>query len=183
MMNYTKIMFALAVTAIIFNSCEGINTNDNDTIRSEVWVPIYAQPSEMNNTAITFTTVQPTVDAGKIYIYGQYVIQNEQYKGFHIIDQSNPSNPIKVGFLNVPYSTEISIKNNHIYTNSNSDLVVINIANIMQPTVVQRVPNAFPIIEQKHPPLSNVYFECVDAAKGIVVRWERRTNMKVNCRR
>ncbi len=178
-----KITLLLCVTfMLLLTSCDRLNTNNANQIYPQVWVPVYVSTAEVTNIGIIAPI--PTQTAGKIYLYNNYIIQNEQYKGFHIIDNSNPANPQKVAFLNVPFSTEISIKNNHIYTNSISDLVVINISNIMAPVVTKRVPNAFPLIDQEYPPLSGgVYFQCVDKTKGTIVRWELKQNLTAACRR
>lgn len=175
-----NIIFGI-LSIISITSCE-INSGGNDTNRiySQVWVPVYAQLSEASD--IVYQAPKPTVNAGKIYVYNQYVLQNEQYEGFHIIDHSNPSNPVKIGFLKVPTSTEIAIKNNFLYTNNLSDMVVISINNINQPTVVKRIPNAFPVIDQTYPPVDG-YFQCTDPTKGTVVRWEMKQNQTATCRR
>jgi hypothetical protein len=183
-MNIIKkiVLASCAALLLLLTSCEPFNTNNNNNIYGEVWVPVYASTVEVGN--ISIGAAIPTVTAGKIYLYNNYIIQNEQYKGFHIIDNSNPANPVKVAFLNVPFSTEISIKNNYLYTNSVSDLVVINISNIMAPVVTKRVTNAFPLIDQEYPPLSGgTYFQCVDKSKGTVVRWELKQNLTAKCRR
>jgi hypothetical protein len=177
-------MYLFTLISLCIISCERTDhfNHDPDEIRSQVWVPVY-MPLNNNVTEVTIQDKQPTENAGKIYAYRNYILQNEQYKGFHIIDNSNPGDPQKVGFLKVPFSTEIAIKNNYLYTNSVSDLLVININNVMQPTLIKKIPNTFPLTNQEHPPISGVYFECVDKSKGIVVNWELKTNMKATCRR
>lgn len=143
--------------------------------------PIYLQPSQIEDIKIMPT--QPTVSDGRIYAYQNYIFQNEQYKGFHIIDNSNPANATKIAFLNIPMATEISIKGNYLYTNNVSDLVVIDISNILNPVLVKRVKDAFPVIDQKFPPVSNVYFECPDNTKGIIVGWQTKNLQSPKCRR
>ncbi len=176
-----RIFCLLAAACILLYGCERVNDTDENKTYDKVWVPIYAIPN--NLTDIGIRDKQPTENAGKIYVYNQYVLQNEQYKGFHVIDNTNPNDPQKIAFLKVPFSTEIAIKNNHLYTNNGYDLVVINISNIMQPIIVKRIANTFPLINQDHPPVSNTYFECVDKNKGVVVGWEQKANIKASCRR
>ncbi len=174
-----KIVTIFLCTLVLY-SCNR-NNGTNSITRYSAWVPIYAKLTEIG--IVSYTTPIATQTAGKIYLYNNYIFQNEQYKGFHIIDNTNPANPVKIGFLSVPFSTEISIKNNYLYTNSVSDLVVINIANITTPVISKRIANAFPLINQEYPPVTGTYFECVDANKGIVVRWELKQNVIANCKR
>jgi hypothetical protein len=176
-----KNLILICLVSFSFYGCETTNNNNANQLYSSVWVPIYEQPNQ--TTTISYTTPDTAVNAGKIYVYGNYVLQNEMYKGFHIIDHSNPTNPIKIGFLKVNNATEIAIKNNVLYTNSLTDMLAINITNITQPTLIGKIPNAFPLIDQEYPPFSGVRFQCVDKSKGFVVRWEERSNITALCTR
>ncbi|SDX39774.1 Uncharacterized conserved protein [Lutibacter oricola] len=69
-------------------------------------------------------------ESGKIYTYNYYVFVNDANKGVHIIDNRNPENPKKIGFLNIPGNVDISVKDNKLYANSLVDLVVFDISNI-----------------------------------------------------
>ena len=171
----------LLLLSLLLNSC----TNDNDAVKNtniiNAFVPIYMQLTDVENIQTEPATA--TVKAGKIYAYGNYIFQNDQYKGFHIINNSNPANAQKVAFLKVPFSTEIAIKGSFLYCNNVSDLVVFNITNPTAPVLVKRVKNAFPLIDQTYPPVTNTYFECVDKNKGIIVGWEQKRIVTPNCRR
>ena len=175
-----KILFFCLILLTI-TSC----TRKNDTIKNtatvNAFVPIYVQLTDVEN--IKIENVTPTIKAGKIYVYGNYIYQNDQYKGFHIINNSNPYSPQKVAFLKVPFSTEIAIKGSFLYCNNVSDLVVFNISNPISPLLVKRVKNAFPLIDQTYPPVTNTYFECVDNSKGVIVGWEQKNIPAPNCRR
>jgi hypothetical protein len=145
------------------------------------YVPVYLQKDQVND--IRMVGVTPTSKAGKIYAYGQYIFQVEQGVGIHFIDNSNPQQPHKIGFLKVPVCTELSIKGGFLYTNNLNDLVVFDISSILSPQLVKRLPDAFPAIDQQYPPMQNVYFECPDPSKGMVVGWEERSVSQVKCRR
>jgi hypothetical protein len=124
-----------------------------------------------------------TAIPGKIYAFGNYVFQNDLYTGIHIIDNSNHDAPVKVGFLNLPLNTEMAIKGNYLYANNYVDLVVFDITFPDNPQFVTRVPNVFPPVDQDYPPFTNVYFQCPDKSKGIVVRWEKQDIPVPKCRR
>ena len=145
------------------------------------YAPVYATAQVA--TSISTEPSRPTVNAGKIYAYGNYLFQVEQNEGIHIINNANPQQPQKLSFLKIPTCTEIAIRSNHLYTNNLDDLVVFNIANIAAPQLVNRVENAFPQLSQEYPPASNTYFECADPAKGIVIGWVQKTISNPKCRR
>ncbi|AXY76278.1 hypothetical protein D3H65_20785 [Paraflavitalea soli] len=175
-----KTTAALFFLALFLSACD-TNINSPDSPEEiKAYVPVYATTSLLND--VTIAPVRPTQKAGKIYTYGNYIFQNEMNEGIHIIDKSQ-AQPRKIAFLKIPYSTEIAVKGNYLYTNSVSDMLVIDITNPQQPTVVKRIKDAFPAIDQEHPPFSNVYFECVDPSKGIVVDWALKTIKRPNCRR
>jgi hypothetical protein len=147
----------------------------------EGYAPVYAKSSDVNS--IVIEPITPTLNAGKIYAFGNYIFQNDQGKGIHIIDNSNKSNPQKIAFLKIPYNTEIAVKGNFLYANNLNDLVVFDISNPATPTLVKREANVFPTVTQDYPMQNNVYFECVDAAKGVVVSWEKKTLTHPKCQR
>lgn len=170
-------IFVLLIISL--SSC----VSDVDVIPGETmaYVPVYARPSDLSS--IDVEAARPVEEAGKIYAYGSYIFQNDVNKGVHIIDNSRPGNPIKVGFIKIPFSTELAVKGSYLYVNNVSDLVVLDLQNPAAPVLVKRIKNAFPVIDQAYPPFSNVYFVCADAAKGVVVAWELQSVKNPACRR
>lgn len=147
----------------------------------EGYAPVYASATDI--TKISYEPARKTGQAGKIYAIGNYIFQNELNKGIHIINNSDKNHPEKIGFIQLPFSTEIAVKGNFLYSNNLSDLVVFDISDNSKPTLVKRIKNVFPPINQKYPPVLNSAFECVDASKGIVVAWERKSLVSPKCRR
>lgn len=168
-----------SVLLFLLAGCVG----DTDFRTGEIlaYAPVYATQMEIDDIGIA--APKATTRAGKIYAYNQYLFQVEQAEGIHIIDNADPRAARKVGFLKVPFCTEIAIRGGYLYTNHVDDLVVFNLANMAQPQLVKRLEGAFPQIDQKHPPFSNTYFECADPQKGIVVRWEQKVMKVPACRR
>jgi hypothetical protein len=156
-------------------------TTDQGIRDVQGYKPIYASLQEVN--AIGIGGARPTVHAGKIYAYGNYLFQVEENEGIHIINNANPQQAQKLGFLKVPTCSEISIKANYLYTNNLNDLVVFDISNINAPQLVKRLENAFPALSQEYPPFQHAYFECPDPAKGTVIGWTQTTLSNPKCRR
>ena len=147
----------------------------------EGYAPVYLSISSVK--AVTNANARPTVLAGKIYAYKTFVFQNDVNNGIHIIDNSNPSSPKKVGYISIPFSTEVAVKGDFLYSNNLDDLVVFDISKPAEPRLVNRIADVFPASNQEYPPFNNTAFECADPAKGVVVRWERKTLTNPKCRR
>ncbi|MEJ7769241.1 MAG: hypothetical protein WKF89_15585 [Chitinophagaceae bacterium] len=156
-------------------------TNTLPPGNQEAYQPVYASPVDL--TRIALEPAKNTALAGKIYAIGNYILQNDLNTGIHIIDNRNRNQVKKIGFLKVPFSTEIAVKGNYLYTNNLNDLVVFDISNINNPQLVKRIVNVFPAVDQKYPPFNNVAFECPDTTKGIVVSWEKKMLTDPKCRR
>ena len=170
----------LFLCLLCLSSCEPFDTAPFDG-EVDAYVPVYAALTEIN--AIAVEPARPTDQAGKIYAYGAYIFQNELYKGIHIINNSNRSQPSKIAFLKVPFSTEIAVKGNYLYTNNHDDILVFDISNPANPVLAKRLENIFPPINQTYPPFNNVAFECPDPSKGVIVRWDLKRIKTPNCRR
>jgi hypothetical protein len=81
---------------------------------------------------------------GKLYIYGKYIFLNEQEKGIHIIDNSNPSAPRNIAFINIPGNVDLAVNGNTLYADSWSDLVTFDISNPQEVVAKSFVNNVFP---------------------------------------
>lgn len=138
--------------------------------------PIYADSSSM---LIDLEPTRPLSIPGKIYSYQKLLIVSEIGKGFHVYDNSDPRNPINKLFVNVPGSNDIAMKNGILYVDNYSDLVALRIA---EDTVLElkRISNVMDF-SGGHPPVGDVYFECAEQGKGIVVGWETASIEKPKC--
>ncbi len=145
------------------------------------YAPVYGSPTDLKD--IKSETPKPIVNAGKIYQYQQYTFQIENGEGIHVINSSDPSSPQKVSFIKVKGCSEISIKNNILYTDNVRDLVAININDLNAVSVVSRLEQVFPGVDQEYPPVSGIFFECVDPAKGYVISWTQKMLNNPRCKR
>lgn len=137
----------------------------------QAWVPVYVLKATARK--VSFEAPRPIVQSGKIYAIGNYLLLVEKDSGIHVIDYSNRSLPVKIGFLRSLYCSEMSIRGQHLYINNLDDLVVINIASITSPVEVARVPGAFPFPAGEYPPQQGTFFVCPDPSKGEVIGWKQ----------
>lgn len=145
----------------------------------EGYAPIYV--SETEQFSVQTLEAQPYESAGKIYKYGNYSFQLDKGKGIHVINSSNPASPQKIKFIKLAGCTEISIKDNMLFTNNFKDLLTLNISDIHNVSVAKRIVGVFPASLDSAPPDNNVYFECIDASKGVVVGWEKKILTNPKC--
>lgn len=160
-----------------FNYDPTVNTQSVDGLK-----PIYI--SDDSWKMITFNaTTPPLVNLGKFYYKDDYLYVTQRDAGIHIIDNSNPQNPVPVQFIEIKGATDIAIKGDILYVDNLSDLVAINIADFSNMYVEKRVEDLYPLSEQLFPENYSGYFECVDSEKGIVVGWEEATLENPTCSR
>ncbi|MES2796851.1 MAG: hypothetical protein V4683_12845 [Bacteroidota bacterium] len=80
---------------------------------------------------------------GKIYIKDNYLFINEIKKGIHVIDNSNPSSPKFISFINIPGNIDMAVVDNIMYADSYTDIVVIDITNPAKIGELNRVEKVF----------------------------------------
>jgi hypothetical protein len=157
------------------------NADETEPTRQQAYVAIYRQPTNIYETK--FSSAKPIKKAGKQYVFGSLLLQNEENEGIHLFDVSNAASPVKLGFLEIPLCTEMAVRQGFLYANNYADLVVYDLRATPEPKLVQRIKDVFPPVNQDYPPFFNVAFECPDPSKGVVVGWELKTNVAANCRR
>jgi hypothetical protein len=81
---------------------------------------------------------------GKIYLWNNYIFLGDVDKGIHIIDNSEPSHPVQVGFLNIPGNQDIAIRGNILFADMYSDLLEIDISNLHRVKINSMLPSLFP---------------------------------------
>ena len=170
--------FLMCAILLCLGSC---TKNTNQLGEVDAYVPIYGNVGDLK--LITQQTPQPIVKGGKIAVIGNHFFQVESGDGIHVIDISNPIIPRKISFLRIPLCNEVTLRGNFLYTNNVSDLVTLNISDINNITTASRIINAFPNMQTQYPPQTNVYFECADINKGMVIGWELKKVNNPKCRR
>lgn len=175
MMHFFKFSSFLLL-GIFLISCE-----ENKDFITEGYKPIYMNPEEINN--IQAHRPLNLINTGKIYLYNDYVFINERGRGVHVINNSNPQNPINTKFISIPGNYDIAIRNNILYADNVKDLVAIDISDIDNPIVKSRIPNIYDEVKQMYPDFTSGYFECVDPSKGYVVGWTKTNLTNPKCRR
>ncbi len=159
------------ITILFCVGCDVIEFEDTEEVGIVEGVrPIYA-PAE-NWDEIIATDPQPIRNLGKIYYKDPYIFVNERYKGIHILDNTDPANPIAIGFIQITGNEDIAIKGNILYADNVTDLVAIDISNLQNIELKSRTKDLYSSRKKSFPDGFSGYFECIDPNKGIVVGWE-----------
>ena len=166
----------LLMFTLILSSC---GDDDVGNFTAEGVRPVYIQPEEA--TVITSLPAQPIGQLGKIYYKDNLIYVGEQGEGVHIIDNTDPFSPERIGFIRIPGNIDIVIKGNYLYGDNYRDLITLDITDVNNVQEVGRVADVYPEMPQTHPYFYSGYFECVDASKGFVMKWEPATLSNPDC--
>lgn len=130
----------LAVTTVLLlHGC----FKDTGTRQYKVYTPVL-QTSAQVRASVKSDLSQPIVNAGKMYVLGNTIFLCEKEKGIHIIDNSNPASPINKAFINIPGNEDIAVKDNFLYADCYTDLLIIDISNPNAVVLKNYAPNLFP---------------------------------------
>ena len=135
-----KIFFAVSGCLLFFSfqSC----LKDKLTHSYTIYTPIY-QTKEQVTLNIKSNPVKEIQLPGNLFVYGNYIFLNEMDKGVHIIDNTDPSNPVNKAFIDIPGNLDIAVKGNILYADMYRDLVAVDISDPLHAKLVKTVPDVF----------------------------------------
>lgn len=142
-----------------------------------------ATPQLMSKTAFrsSVEVIAPKTieEPGKIYVYQDYIFVGDVHSGIHIIDNSDPKSPKAIKFIQIPGNEDISVKDNFLYADSATDLVVFDISDINNVSIIERLEDVFNVYNYDIP----VEAEPVDYGKfdfddDIIVGWTLTTERR-----
>lgn len=173
-----RILMALLPIFILLN-CDKPQEKEDRVV--EGLKPVYISLED-----ITYAESLPAEDfgtLGKIVSTGDLIFINEQFKGIHVIDNTNPLNPTNLYFWKISGNINFTIKGNYLYADNTMDLLTIDIADPADIKLINRIENIHSDVTLSLPDEYTGFFECVDYSKGIVTDWERTTLTNPKCRR
>ena len=164
-MKTIRYILSFLILLIGFSSCMDEYT-EVFTANSPVYMTYVDLRSSVKSSDAT-----DLVNPGKIYFKDGYIFINEEMKGIHVIDNSDPRNPKNIKFVEIPGNVDIAIKDNILYADSYVDLVAIDISDIANLKEVSRVNDVFPYMTPT-PKNEEYRLASVDPGKGVVIDWE-----------
>ena len=116
---------------------------DKITRTYQISTPVYDVLTKFRES-IRSQPATPLVNTGKITVSGKYIFLSEPQKGIHVIDNSNPSSPRNVSFINIPGNEDMAIAGNTLYADAYADLVTLDISNPENVVAKNFSVNTFP---------------------------------------
>jgi hypothetical protein len=129
-------LLPVAFTACVKDSCK-------KQFRYTYYKPVYKTRDEVVAN-VKSNGAQAVKNAGKLFLFGNYIFLNEVDKGIHVIDNSNPSSPQNISFIDIPGNLDIAAKGSILYADLYTDLLAIDISNPRSISVRKIIRNQFP---------------------------------------
>ena len=171
-----NVLLLLFVASLGSLSCE---KNDNDKYDDYLVArPLKVSKTEFKN-GVDIIAPMPIEESGKIYAYQDYIFVNDKYRGVHVIDNSDPSAPKKISFIKIAGNVDISVKDDYLYADSITDLVVLDITDVHNIRIVNRLDNVL------HgnivwPAEAEIFEDTeIDYENEIIVGWETVTERRL----
>ena len=166
---------------ILASSCE----REEQKPMVQALIPVYESESA---EYFKLSAARPLTSIGKIYIKDQYLFINEKLTGVHVYDNTDPSNPKTVGFIDIPGNIDIAIKGSALYADIATGLVTLDITDL-QNIELKDYNEAHATWSEKHPPshlaleerTERLYYQCVNPDKGKIMTWKRAYIEKPEC--
>lgn len=133
--------------------------------------PVYSTSAQLK-AAVSISEPIPLSDIGRIYFKDGILFINESGKGIHIINNTNPSSPTPISFLNIPGNYDLAIRGTTLYADSYVDLIAFDISDITKIKEVNRIERLF-----------NNYTTMgmlVSSDIGIITQWKKVEQVSVN---
>jgi hypothetical protein len=139
MKNFLSKTLLVAALATAFVSCKD---NCVQTVTYRGTEQIKVTLNELRSSVKTLPA-QDLENPGKIYAKDNYLFINEVKKGIHIIDNSNPSSPKAISFIQILGNIDIAVKDNVMYADSYTDFVALDISNPKDVKEISRTNEVF----------------------------------------
>ena len=123
-MKKTILFSLLFIFSLLLNGCFGVCNDCNENILKDPYKAVVLERNVFESSVKTLPS-QDIVKSGKIYIKDNLMFVNDLNRGFQVYNYSNPQTPTKIGFIQIPGATDLSIRANVIYINQAVDLVTL----------------------------------------------------------
>jgi hypothetical protein len=157
----------------------GVLGNEEYCKDSGNWYPYVTYAPLYQDREVFLTRIQSVADEvellnpGKLMVSGSWKFVTDVNRGIHIYNDSDPANPQKVAFLNVPGVLDIALKNKTLYANAYSALIAIDITDPLNAKAVEMIPTAFP-------PVYSIGGPIMDSLGNVAVAWRADTVFACN---
>ena len=171
-------MKKLALVFLVgFMALTGCRNTVTETITYYINEPIMMSEVEFRNSLKTGAEPRAICNYGKMCFYEGYIYISESGKGIHIINNSNPSDPQNIAFIELLGNADLAIRNGKLYADAYMDLVWFDINNPSDPQFVGRLEDVF--VECRPMPQTgngfgidyNMCYNRDGSSKGVIIGW------------
>ena len=161
-----KLGFLLVlIVAVSTNIASSIDKTDIIT-----YEPKYMTYTELRSSVTMVERSEPK-KVGKIYIYQDYILINEPYKGIHIYLAENLTH---LAFIKIPGNIDIAVRDDILYADSFIDFIAVQLStDKTQIQVLKRYTDVFPYDEYSVIDNPEVSFGSLDKTKGVVIGYRK----------
>ncbi len=131
-------LIAACVFSLFISSCD---SDDSQKEQAKFAVPTVKSLAEIRNN-ISVSSARQTNSDGKIYVAEHYLFYIAKEQGVHVFNNTNPSAPVNIAFINIEGVHDISVKGDYLFADNFVDLLVFDISNIQNITLVRIVENS-----------------------------------------
>ncbi|MCH2085159.1 MAG: hypothetical protein MK226_22425 [Saprospiraceae bacterium] len=142
MQSWNRLFSFLCLAFFTFSLSSCLEDKCDATLTYTIWEPVYLQEDDIRKD-IEIEAARELQNPGNIYYYQDYILINEIEEGVHIIDNTNPSNPRNIAFINVPGARDMAVRNDILYVDNYIDLLSIDISKPDQAVLMERCEDVF----------------------------------------
>lgn len=173
-MKTIKLLTLFLCLGILQSCCVNGNCDEDDFVAEPDFSESRYEPAVLSRAdleeSVKLLPPKPIVNSGKIYVLNSLLFVNEKDEGFHVFQNEDPSNPTPLNFIEIPGSTDVSIRNGIYYVNQAVDLIAISFeARQSELNVSKRIREVFPVKISPDGYYPNV------AQDSVVVGWKLKT--------
>lgn len=139
-----KFLLSVSIISLFISSCIYYDDCCIEPYYESSYDPVIMSRSQLDSNVHLLPPME-IIESGKIYVYQNLIFVGERNEGYHIIDNSDPNNPVNINFLQLKASTDIAVRNNVLFVNQGTDLVTLNYDQSTNSiSVANRISNTFP---------------------------------------
>jgi hypothetical protein len=175
------LLFSLSLSSCSIWDSGGFGFGGDDEESPEITDgqrPIYAREDAFD----IFSDVPRAIQNGiVVFEEGTLLFTVDADLGIHVEDNSNPSSPRRLVFIQIPGVRTGSASGDRLFANNFEDLLGIDISDLDNVTVVSRQEDFYDS-PAAFPPNFTGFFECYDESRGPLLGWEQATIFRPQCR-
>lgn len=140
-MQQLRYLFLLLLVFVVLTGCLQETCNEERIVQG--FSPVTTSSEEWRASTFICGVPQEVCEATSFYVYGDYLFMMEGSRGLHILDNSDPTNPVPITFMEAPGGQGLAVRNGILYMNQYVDLVAFDLTNPEQPELVGRTEDVF----------------------------------------